>query len=141
MKPKIYTASKVFRATMWQDFAHEHKEHIDVISSWIVINVGPLKDADASMCKQAWIQNIQDVNSCDYLMCFAEHDDELSGTLVEIGAALAGGKRIILCGDCARFSTWKHHPFIIAQVRSVEIGLLRILADWKHYEVKNGGPY
>lgn len=119
MKPKIYTASKVFRAPMWRALRIDYPD-IEFTSSWINEDITPLIDADETKCQEGWINNIQDVARSDHLICYAEHDDELSGTLVEIGAMLLKaasqmGKHswVYLVGDCKRFSTWQHHPNVI----------------------------
>lgn len=117
----IYTASKVFRAPMWQDLRRLFPALV-FNSRWIDIKEleQPGQELDPRAYRNAWINNIEDVASADRLIAYAEAGDPLNGTLVEIGAMLAanyietGGypvqKSVVyLVGDYD-WKTWKHHP-------------------------------
>lgn len=117
----IYTASKVFRAPMWQDLRRLFPS-IVFNSRWIDAKnlEKPDEDPNSLACRNGWIKNIEDVTGADRLIAYAEADDPLSGTLVEIGAMLAanhietGGYAhpptcVYLVGDYD-WKTWKHHP-------------------------------
>lgn len=118
-RTKIYTASKVFRAPMWQALRIDYPD-LEFTSSWIDMKIGPVEEANDEQCRLGWIQNIRDVGNSDHLVCYAEKDDALSGTLVEVGAMLMRAhvsmsrkQKVYLIGDCERFQTWKHHPSVV----------------------------
>lgn len=109
MKPKLYTASKVHRAPMWRALRNDYPD-IEFTSTWINDEITPLMEADANTCRRGWIKNVEDAQRSSHLICYAEKDDPLSGSLVEIGIVLGVGGKVFIIGDCERFSTWKHHP-------------------------------
>lgn len=112
MTAKVYTASKVFRAPMWRSLRADYP-NIEFTSTWINDDITPLMEAQAETCQKGWIKNVKDVQRSTHLLCYAEKDDPLSGTLVEIGVMLGVGGRVYLIGDCERFSTWTHHPLVV----------------------------
>lgn len=126
-RPKVYTASKIYRAAAWRVFREMHSDLFEFTSSWVLDNEIEKNDGDPDACKRGWVKNIEDVVKSDYLIAWASPDDELSGTLVEIGAALALTTKVILVGECKRFSTWQHHPQVIGQFTTLEEALLCIL--------------
>lgn len=111
-RPRIYTASKVHRAPMWRQLRKEYSPWLNLISTWINEDITPMMESDAETCERGWIKNITEAGDCNWLVCYAEKDDPLSGTLVEIGAALGSGATVYILGDCSRYSTWRHHPFV-----------------------------
>src|SRR5687768_8867561 len=107
-RTRIYTASKVFRAPMWRQLATGYPD-LDFSARWI--HNESLDDTNVEMCRDGWIKNINDVIDSDLLICYAEADDRLSGTLVEIGAALAADNPVFLIGEYD-WKTWRHHPLV-----------------------------
>lgn len=109
-RPRIYTASKVFRALMWRELRSIYPA-LEFTSRWIDQKV--LDDSDDKACREGWVKNIEDVVRSQYLLCYgSKHDPEpLSGTLVEIGAALAVDCKVYLIGNYD-WRTWRHHPSI-----------------------------
>lgn len=125
MKPRIYTASKVHRAPMWRDLRDRYKHMFDFTSSWI--DMDPLDDLSIEKCRTGWHGNITDVKNSKYLLCYAEKDDPLSGTLVEIGAMLSNGGLVVLVGD-HDWKTWQHHYNVVVTSHNLEAALLYILS-------------
>lgn len=117
----VYTASKPFRKKMWLALSETLPPDVVFTSSWIKEGF-ILDESDPVQCRRGWIKNIADVMSSDFLICYAEKDDELSGTLVEIGVALGCGTPVVLVGNCDRFATWQHHP-IVGRAANIEEGL------------------
>jgi nucleoside 2-deoxyribosyltransferase len=133
-RPKVYVASKVFRAPMWRLIREQYQTHIDVISTWINEDITPLDEATPEKCRDGWIKNIDDVVKAKYLIALADREDPLSGTLVEIGGMLATGGTVILLGDCERYSTWAHHPWVkVMREAPVEAAILFIIEHWKSH--------
>lgn len=108
-RPRVYVASKVFRADMWRALRIDYPK-VEFTSRWIDMN--PLDDTDISKCRDGWIANLEDVARADYLIAYAQEGDALNGTLVEIGAMLLKGGKVFLLGNYD-WKTWKHHPNVI----------------------------
>ena len=134
-KPRVYTASKVHRAPMWRELREEYSHKIVFTSSWINDDITPMDEADEAKCKAGWTQNLDDCMRSDFLICYAEKDDALCGTLVEIGAVIGRGGIAFLCGECHRFCTWKHSPgVVILRKPFLDYAMMKVLDYW---EAKN----
>lgn len=107
---RVYTASKVKHHRMW-NAACLRRNDVFFHARWLKhMRIGT--DESPESCERFWQENIYDVITADALVCYAEPRDELSGALVEIGAALAARVPVWLVGDCERFATWQHHPLV-----------------------------
>lgn len=119
MKPLIYTASKVHRAPMWRKLREEFRGELTFNASWINEDITPMDDANPIKCANGWVKNINEASHCHYLVCAALPGDELSGTLVEIGAALgnlgmwSNDAPVYLVGENERWATWRFHPKVV----------------------------
>lgn len=114
---KIYVASKAKHAPMWLAVRQYllPKGH-EIVSTWIdevgksqTVSYGEL----ARRC-------IDETRACDILILFCEPGDLLKGTLIEVGAALALGKKVAVVGDCESLShvfkahdLWSQHDSIL----------------------------
>lgn len=95
---RIYIASKVKYAQMWRAL---RASGVPIISSWIDHEKVISWDVLWEMC-------VQEASVADVTIVYRETDDVLSGALVEVGAALAAGRRVIAVG-CDEY-TWISHP-------------------------------
>lgn len=109
-KIRLYTASKLRHATMWQQLRSNWRE-IQFISRWIDL-VGKCPDTQ-EFAEVFWIQDLQDVRCSDVVLVYGSYDDNLRGALIEAGAALALGIFVIVVGNCQDYGTWKYHPHVL----------------------------
>lgn len=90
---KIYGASKTRHAQMWIDLK---SEGYDIISTWIYeAGKGESSDLRDLICRC-----IREASTCDWLILYVEPGDMLKCALVEVGAALAHDKQVIILGEC-----------------------------------------
>ena len=57
------------------------------------------------------------MSTADVVLVYGQSEDVLRGALVEVGAALAQGKRVIACGALGTnptdsWGTWQFHPLV-----------------------------
>lgn len=76
------------------------------------------------------INNVDDIIRAATVVCFAEPEDVLCGSLFELGIAWAHGKQIWLVGDNPGYKEWKFAPRIkraatIDQALSEIVGLIK----------------
>lgn len=111
----IYTASKLQHAETWRNF---WVARLDVhwTARWIFNTVAIPEDDPRNVpaAKHYWIDNEQDVRAADVVIGYCAPGETLRGALVEIGIALALGKRVVLVGkeDEPCFGTWQFHPLV-----------------------------
>ena len=54
---------------------------------------------------------IAEASRADYVLLYCEPGEVLKGALIEAGAALASGKRVLCVGTCSNLSpVLRHHP-------------------------------
>jgi hypothetical protein len=95
---RIYISSKVKYAPVWRAL---RASGVPIISSWIDHETVTSWDVLWEMC-------VQEASVADVVIVYAEPGDVLAGALVEVGAALAAGRRVISVG-CEHY-TWTSHP-------------------------------
>lgn len=95
LNTKVYLASCTRHATKWK---HLRWPGIKIISTWHD-SFSHTDEQDHLLMRELWKRNLEQVKSCDVLICFQEDDDRLRGALVELGAALAWGKLVIYVGN------------------------------------------
>lgn len=101
---KIYCASKVKYAPLWLKF---RETGVNIISTWID-EAGP---GQSKSYKDLSLRCFQEVSQCDFVVLYCEDEDILKGALMEVGAAIALGKRVICVGWCASISpVFIFHP-------------------------------
>lgn len=68
-----------------------------------------------------WLIDIYDVLRSEFTLVLGMAvDGPLRGALVEAGAAIASGARVICVGDAPCFGTWKHHPLVTHVPRLID---------------------
>lgn len=112
-RSKVYTASKIYHASMWRKHREVYSNHIEFTACWINHD-GP--DHNTTFWSENdklrhWMQDIQDVQRSDFLIAFTGLNDNLAGTLVEVGAAIGLGKVVLAVGFSGTHS-WQHHPLV-----------------------------
>lgn len=127
-KPKVYTASKIKHRTKWQGTEIVYRDKLEFTARWVFMSPGP--DHDSTFWTPAqkqlhWIQDIQDVQRSDFLLAYAEPEDPVKGTLVEIGAAIAACKIVLAVGFDDSHS-WQAHPLVLP-MPTVAVALSYIL--------------
>lgn len=109
VRPRVYFASKLRHASMWREWKAAAVP-LNVISTWH--DHEKLDEHDRDACYVNWQHNrIQLIHSADLIIAYAERDDPLNGTLVEIGIAVARELPIHLAGGF-NWGTWRHFPFV-----------------------------
>lgn len=105
---KIYIASKAAHRPRWVKL---RRKGAPFNSRWIDI---PEEMPDENInFPLLWSWCLEDVQKCDILVAVVDPSERLKGVLIEIGAALAFGKRVIVLGDPGRENgTWVNHPNI-----------------------------
>lgn len=100
----IYTASKTAHASKWRQLRADGAK---IISTWIdESGVG-----ETASFTDLWIRCVNEAASCDVLIAYREPGEILKGAFIEIGAALASGKTVILVGDFDGMS-FTSHPLV-----------------------------
>lgn len=108
-RPRVYLASKLRHAQMWRDW--KDILPINVVSTWH--DHAKLDETDSEACRINWQANrAQLLWRAEHLIVYAEPQDVLNGTLVEIGIAASRPISIYLVGDF-NWGTWRHLPCVI----------------------------
>ena len=116
MGPTIYTASKTKHAPKWIEL---RGKGYNVISTWIDEHQPGQTENFADLA----LRCIQEPAKADVTILYCEPGDYLKFALVEVGAALAAGKKIIIIGMGRSLSaTMLHHPNI-QHVQTIEAAL------------------
>jgi hypothetical protein len=103
---KVYIASKTCHWPHWQAL---RAAGVHVISSWIdqPFNHDD-SDPDPDTWSEHWAKCVQEASDADVVLLYASNGEKHHGSLIEMGAGLAMGKRIFLVGG----ESWsiRHHP-------------------------------
>lgn len=94
MGKKIYAASRTKHVLIWQKL---RAKGINIISTWID-EAGAGESNDLSNLIH---RCIAEATECDGLILYVEQNDILKCALIEVGAALAANKLVVLVGNCA----------------------------------------
>lgn len=129
----IYVISKIGYAAQWRAL---RDRGYPIISSWI--DDGELTDEQLA---ERWPVYLEEAASAQFVLIHTEPGETLKGGLAEVGAALAGGATVFVCGVVpAGMRTLQHHPRV-SVVPSIAQALARIgvmtpdalqgvIADW-----------
>jgi nucleoside 2-deoxyribosyltransferase len=91
MSKKIYIASKTKHADKWLSLRNNG---LNIISTWID-EAGEGQTIDkADLCRRC----ICESKDCDIMLIYAEAGDILKGAFIEMGAAIAYNKPVVLIG-------------------------------------------
>lgn len=101
----IYIASKTKHAKRWIEY---RDKGYPIISTWID---EAEKGASKSM-SDLWCRCVEESSRADILIAYAEPGEILKGALVEIGASLASGKRVLAVG-LDQSMTVLNHPQVL----------------------------
>lgn len=112
---RVYTASKIDKAPMWKSLMHDPDwSHVFFHSRWVKsVLTNKLADVSPDNAARAWIEDLEDVKSADYLLVYGESGEHLRGALVEVGVALSETVPVIAVGEHPSFGTWQYHPLVI----------------------------
>ena len=108
--PTIYLASKSIHAPMWKQW---RDQGYNIISTWI----DEAGDGESESMEDLWMRCIDESSRADYLIAYHEPGEIWKGAFVEIGAALASGKPVVVVGEPP--GSWIDHPNVTV-VSSVE---------------------
>lgn len=116
-KPKIYIASKAHHRPRWRAVRDNGYE---IVSQWIdTEDKFTLDPTDLDFVK-LWEMCLADIKSCDVLVLYVEDGERLKGALVELGAAIALNKEIIVTGRIGDNGSWHNHPKIEVSGKTLE---------------------
>lgn len=108
---KIYTASRFTKGNIWlqilkdKDFKHVFN------ARWLRhFEIGTKETPERAQV--FWVENLEDIADADMVLYFAEEDDLMGGALIEVGAALAYGKPVMVVGSNRSHRSWVYHPLI-----------------------------
>lgn len=107
---KVYTASKLKHAPLWNRLFEEWEE-VHLHARWFRLHVGTTPDAPC-YAKVFWQHDLEDVSEADAVLVYAEKEDKLRGALVEAGMAIALGTPVIVVGEHEDYGTWQYHPLV-----------------------------
>lgn len=108
-KPKVYTASTLSRLPLWLSLREDPDwEFVQWTASWPLALKGRGETKDQAELRAAWSLNIYEIRHSDFVLLYGR-DQGLRGALVECGAALAYGIRVITVG-LHEEHTWSFHP-------------------------------
>lgn len=97
----IYIASKTIHAERWRNY---RRDCIPIISTWID-EAGVGESADLS---DLWCRCIAEAMEADILVAYQAPGEVWKGAFIEIGAALAAQKPVLVVGPNAELSFAKH---------------------------------
>ena len=79
--------------------------HIYFTMRWPVVRNVP---SEAARPAVHWVQdNADDIERSEYVICDSVPEDDLNGSIFELGIAWRAGKTIYLVGDNERYKEWK----------------------------------
>ncbi len=116
MALKIYTASKISDAPVWQALSEQWPEII-FTAHW-PFHIGQIPD-EHFYAKVFWQHDLEDITKADGVLLWTQHAtmkdpsepwSKLRGALVEAGMAIAQGKFVILIGAHPDYGSWQYHP-------------------------------
>jgi hypothetical protein len=101
----IYIASKTRHAERWRAL---RDGGCPIISTWID-EAGPGETDDMG---DLWRRCVSEASLADVTVVYSEPDDVLKGALVEVGAALASGRKVVVVGTGPSISSFTNHPLV-----------------------------
>ena len=121
---RVYIASKALHGPKWVQL---RDAGLPIISTWIdESGVG-----ETINWPGLWSRCISEASDCTHLIAYRELGEILKGAWAEVGAALAHGRKVILCGDFTEFSI-KHHPNVTIWASSDIRTALRAITEASH---------
>lgn len=111
----VYTASRSKHAHRWRELRSAGHP---IISSWI----DEAGEGETSDWGDLWRRCLEEAKGADVLILYAEEGETLRGALLEAGAALTAGRRVIYVGPDATLNNVLRHPGI-ERANSVDAAL------------------
>jgi hypothetical protein len=103
---RVYVASKAKHAPWWQAL---RAAGLDICATWVdwEFNHSGAVPTPADWAAH-WERCVTEARDCDVLLLHAMPDETQKGGLIELGAALAAGKKVFIVAPSFDWS-WKHH--------------------------------
>jgi hypothetical protein len=111
-KSGVYVVSKIHRAAMWRTMRNDG---FPIISTWID-DGGP----ESINFSEAWPRYLAEASSAAVMLVFLSLGEVLKGGLLEIGAALSQGTKVIVVGEIPQLPTAILHDNLIEVVTLTE---------------------
>jgi hypothetical protein len=103
---RVYVASKAKHAAWWQAL---RSAGLDIVATWIDWpHNHDRTEPSAADWSDHWQKCIQQASSCDVFLLHAMEDEVQRGALVELGAALATGRKVFIVSPYDW--SWNNHP-------------------------------
>jgi hypothetical protein len=103
---RVYVSSKSRHHALWRAV---RAAGVDIRADWIdaEFNISGREPSPAEWSEH-WAKCIEQARKADVVLLFAQSDENQRGSLVELGAGIAGGAEIL----CVSPHPWsfKHHP-------------------------------
>ena len=74
---------------------------------------------DPTELRDLWVSCIEEAKQCSCLILYSEDSEDLKGAVAEVGAALAGGAKVLFVGPVIGSGTIAHHPSV-TRMESIE---------------------
>ena len=101
----IYVASKAKHGPMWKEY--RDIDLYPITSTWI----DECGAGETSDWPDLWTRCVKEASECGCLVAYrANENEEMKGAMVEIGAALAHGKRVFCVGF--EYASFVRHPLV-----------------------------
>lgn len=104
----IYVASRTKHAGFWRALRDQRAPRVPIISSWIRVE----EKLDPVGYAQLWTSNITEASDAAVTLVYIQNGDwPLKGGLVEVGAALAHNRKVVVCSYVPDdLGSWTMHP-------------------------------
>lgn len=119
---RIYTASKVKHAPLWRTL---RENGWPVAATWI----DEASEGETACYGELAARCLREVAQADVLLLYCEAGETLKGALIEVGAALALGKRVVCVGVCDSLSRVFSAHTLWSCERSLGAALERLRAE------------
>lgn len=102
----VYTASKPHHAPMWRAI---RAAGLDIVATWIDFG----DKSEVTDWTKLWVDCAAESALADVTLVYIEPGDELRGAYVEMGCALAAGKRVFFVNpNDVHVTDAVHHPMV-----------------------------
>lgn len=111
-RPKVYTASRLDRWQLWRALTLDPDwSFCQFTSSWPAKIAQGLEETSTPLdFANHWSTDIYEIKNSDFVLLWGR-DDGLRGALVECGAAIGFGLKVVTVG-LPDSHTWSYHPLV-----------------------------
>lgn len=115
---KVAIASKLRHASKFVELRRAEQGNVYITSRWpIAAGMG----SEALRPTHDWLSdNFADIERCDFLLVYVEDGEHLKGGLIEVGYAVAHGKRVFLAGQHEDYSHYQHDRTRFERCHSIQ---------------------